>query len=250
MPSNARLNNGQEVLAKLAKLYKYYRPATSPTTDVTDGAIAVDDAVIDPTTIATWTTGDDIIVVGTGGMDLLKLGTVPGSGTIPLVGRPAVLAQAAGAVMTKATVKDLGYIEDAGSTLSASSSKSPIGAANAGGPIAYIDADTAEITFAWAQRESSIRNIAQAFGVDEDSIRGAGTTNNPYRILISGDTIGLATNFCLRAEARKVDGTYQIFDILNAFPEVNVSANIVGKGSPTVWGCSVKCTHIVAWDRV
>lgn len=247
---HTRSNNAQEILKRLSKMYKFVIPTTGLTEDTTGAALAKGAANITVTTFASWATGDYLIIVGSGGMDLLQLGTKPGSSApIPLVGRPPAFAQDSGAKIYKATRLDLGYIEDAGAQLAASASKTGIGAANAGGAIAYIDGDTPEITFSWTQRESSLRDIATAFGVDEDTIEGTGVANDPYRITISGDSIGTQSNYCLRTEARKVNNKLQYFDVLNAFPEVNVSAAIVGKGNPTTWSCGVKCTAVVPWDQ-
>ena len=44
-----------------------------------------------------------------------------------------------------------------------------------------------------------------------------------------------------------VNGKTLYADLLNCFPEVNISAQFVGKGSPTVWGVSVKHTDLVWW---
>jgi hypothetical protein len=248
--SNARANNGREVLAKLAKIYKFYKPVTSPVVDSVPGALALDDAVITVQTFASVSTGDYLIVEGTGRMDLLKLGTKPGSaGAIPLLERPVCFAQEAGAIITVASRKDLGYIEDAGASLSASASKTGIGAANSRGPIVYIDGDTPEITVGWAQRESSERNILQSFGIHEDSVRGTGVANDPYRGIISADNIGSEANLAFRIASLLANGKTKNFDLLNCFPEVSVSANIVSKGQPTVWGVSVKCTDIVSWTE-
>ena len=247
---HTRSNNGLEILKRLSKMYKFTIPTTGGLEDTTGAALAKGAANITVTTFASWQTGDYLIIIGSGGMDLLQLGTKPGAaGPIPLVGRPPAFAQDAGAAIFRATRADLGYIEDAGAQLGASASKQAIGAANAGGAIAYIDSDTPEITFTWTQRESNLRDIATAFGVDESAIEGAGTANDPYRLIISGDTIGTQSNYCLRTEARKVNNKLQVYDVLNAFPEVNVSAAVVGKGNPTTWGCGVKCTAVIPWDQ-
>jgi len=233
-----RLNNAQEMAKRLRKIEKFYIPTTSPVVDVTNAAIDAADADVGVATLASWTTADDVIVLGTGGMELNRLGTVPGSGAIPVI-RPWSLAQASGAAITKAVKKDLGYIEDAGGSFAVSSSKQGIGAANAGGAIAYIDSDTPEQLFTWGVRESSLRNILTAYGIDEDSIVGAGTNSDPYR----ADNIGTQTNFCLRASGLMVSGQYIYRDMWNCTPEVNISAAFVGKGSPTVWNMGVKFTH-------
>lgn len=242
-----RLNNGTELARFLKTIKKFYIPTTTPTVDTTAAAILVDDDDVTVSTFASWATGDDIIVEGTGGMELNKLGTKPGSSApIPVV-RPFMLAQDTAASIKKATMKDLGYIEDAGGTFATSASKTGIGAANARSAIAYIDGDTPEQQFSFSLRESSLRNIATAYGADEDSIRGTGTSTDPYRLLIAPDTIGSQGNFCLRASGLYVNGKTLHADIMNCFPEVNVSAQFVGKGSPTVWGVSVKFTHLVWW---
>lgn len=247
---HTRSNNAQEILKRLHKMYKFAIPTTGGTEDTTGASLAKGAANITVTTFASWATGDYLIIVGSGGMDLLQLGTKPGSAApIPLVGRPPQFAQDSGAKIYKVTRQDLGYIEDAGAQLGASASKQAIGAANAGGAIAYIDSDTPEITFTWTQRESSLRDIATAFGIDEDAISGTGGANDPYVLAITGDSIGTQSNYCLRTEARKVNNKLQTYDVLNAFPEVSVSAAIVGKGNPTTWSCGVKATAVIAWDQ-
>lgn len=247
--STARLNNAQEILKRLSKIYKFYIPTTSPVVDTTGAAIDLNDTEITVTTFGSWATGDDIIISGSGGVELNRLGTKPGSSApIPLV-RPASLAQLNGAVISKATKVDLGYIEEAGITFGATSSKSPIGAANAGGAIAYIDADVAEPTFSFATRETSLRNLLSAFGVDEDAILGGGGSDaDPYRVLITSDNIGTAANFCLRATGTLVNGRTGHFDLWDCTPEVNVSAQL-GKGNPPVWGVSVKYTKMLYYTR-
>lgn len=243
-----RLNNAQELAKRLRKIEKFYIPTTTPVVDVTDAAITVAATTVDVATLASWTTGDDVIVVGTGRMELNRLGTVPGSGAIPVI-RPWSLAQDIGAVISKATKKDLGYIEDAGGTFATASSKTGIGAANAGGAIAYIDGDTPEQSFSWSVRESSLRNILSAYGIDEDTVVGAGSDADPYRALITPDNIGTQQNYCLRASGLLVSGKILYCDMWNCFPEVNISAQFIGKGQPTVWGMSVKFTDALWYVR-
>ncbi len=245
-----RSNNAQEILKRLVKLYKYVVPSAGGLTDALSENIAAGAASILVDDFASWQTGDYLIIVGSGGMDLLQLGAMPGvEGAIPLVGRPPIVAQEAGAVLYRAVRHDMGYITDPGTNISSSSSRAAIGAANAGGAIAYIESDTPELLFTWAQRESNLRDIASAFGIDEDAILGTGVANDPYRFLISGDTIGTQSNYCLRVESRKVNNKLQYMDVINAFPEVSVQAAVVGKGTPTEWGCGVKCTAVIPWDQ-
>ena len=242
-----RLNNAGELAKRLRKLEKFVIPTTTPTLDTTAAVINADGVDVTVTTFASWATGDHVIVTGSGRMELNRLGTKPGvSGPIPVV-RPWSLAQASGAEIAKAQKNDLGYIEDAGGTFSSSSSKTGIGAANAGGAIAYLEGDTPEQQFAWSQRESNLRNILAAYGIDEDSIKGAGTDADPYRGLVSADNIGGQTNFCLRASGLLVNGKYLYFDLWNCTPEVSVSAQFVAKGQPTTWGLSVKYTDMLAY---
>lgn len=244
--SNARLNNAQELAKRLRKLEKFYIPTTAPVTDPTTVAIVADDEDITVTTLGSFTTGADIIVVGTGRMELNRLGTVPGLGAIPVI-RPFSLAQDAGAIVSIASRKDFGYIEDAGGSFASSSSKTGIGAANAGGAIAYLDGDTPEQQFSWAVRESSLRNILSAYGIDEDAIKGDGTDADPYRGLISADNIGSQANFCLRASGLLVSNKFLYFDMWNCTPEVSVSAQFIGKGQPTTWNMSVKFTDMLPY---
>lgn len=247
MPFPARLNNGQELLQFLTGIKKYYVPTTSPTVDTLGAALAVDATDINVTTFASWATGDHVITYGSGGMERIKLGTKPGSGpTIPLT-RPAALAQPNGSTIKKAVEVDLGYIEDAGGTLAATKSKTAVGAANSRSAIAYIDGDNAEPMFSWSQRESNLRNIVAAYGGDEDAIKGTGTSTDPYRILIGRSTIGTQANYCLLASGLYVDGRTVNFDLWNCAPEIQVSAQVVGKGQPTVWGMSVKYTDMLVW---
>lgn len=248
MPYN-RLNNAGEILKKMKAVEKFSIPLTSPTVDATAAAIAVDDAVMTVATFASWATGDYFFVNGTGRVELNQLGTKPGSSApIPVV-RPFLIAQASGAVISKVTRSDMGYIEDGGATLTGSKTKTGIGAANAGGSIAYIDGDTPELGISWSQRESNLRNILTSFGVDEDSIKGTGTSPDPYRCLISADAIGTQANLCYRLSGLMDNGKTQYFDILNATPEVNVSAVIVAKGQPTVWGIAVKFTDMAIYIK-
>lgn len=242
-----RLNNGTELARFLRSIEKFYIPTTTPTVDTTNAAIVQDEATVTVTTFAPWATDDYIIVEGTGGMELNQLGTKPGSAAPIPVRRPFMLAQDTGASIRRALRKDLGYIEDAGGTFTTAASKTGVGAANARSAIAYIDGDTPEQAFSFNLRESSLRNIASAYGADEDAIRGLGTTVNPYRLLIGPNTIGSAANFCLRASGLYVNGKTLYADIMNCFPEVAVSAAFVAKGQPTVWNMSVKFTHLVWW---
>lgn len=244
--SNARLNNAQELAKRLRKIEKFYIPTSTPVLDPTTAPIVAADDDISVTTLASFTTGDNIIVTGTGRMELNRLGTVPGSGAIPVI-RPFSLAQDTGAIVAKATRKDLGYIEDAGGTFASSSSKSGVGAANAGGAIAYLDGDTPEQQFSWAVRESSLRNVLSAYGIDEDAIAGTGTDSDPYRGLISADNIGTQANFCLRASGLLVSNRILYFDLWNCTPEVSVSAQFIGKGQPTTWNMSVKYTDMLIY---
>jgi hypothetical protein len=242
-----RLNNGAELARFLRSIEKFYIPTTTPVLDTISAPITADAAAVTVTTFASFASSDYVFVDGAGGLELNQLGTKPGSSApIPVV-RPFMLAQPAGAAIKKVTRQDLGFIEDAGGTFTTAASKTGIGAANSRAAIAYIDGDTPEQQFSFSLRESSLRNIATAYGADEDAIKGNGTTADPYRLLIGRSNIGSAANFCLRAKGLLVSGKTLNADIMNCFPEVNVSAQFVGKGSPTVWGVSVKFTDIVFW---
>ena len=150
--SNARLNNGGEVAKFLKRIEKIYKPTTSPTLDTASTALVAGDDEILPTTLASWATGDWFILEGSGGWEFGQLGVKPGSGAIPLV-RPLVFSHDTGATMTKATRKDLGYIENAGANVSASTSPNGLGAANARGNIAILDGEPAEPSFSFKLRE-------------------------------------------------------------------------------------------------
>jgi len=244
-----RLNNGTELARFLQSIEKFYIPTTTPFVDTTNAAILADAANVTVTNFAGWANDDYFFVEGTGGMELNQLGTKPGSAApIPVV-RPFMLPQDTAATMRRALRKDLGFIEDAGGTFATSATKTGIGAANSRSAIAYIDSDTPEQSFSFNLRESSLRNIATAYGADEDAIRGLGTTANPFRLLIGRGNIGSAPNFCLRAQGLLVSGKTLVADIMNCFPEVAVSAVFVGKGSPTVWNVSVKFTDVIWWVK-
>lgn len=247
MPLGARLNNGQELLEFLTSIKKYYIPASGIVTDTTSADAAAADANLTMTTFASWTTDDHLIIKGSGGMERNQFGTKPGSAApIPLK-RKLQLAQLAGAVVTKATEVDLGHIEDAGGTIAASKTKSAVGAANSRSAIAYIDGDYAEPTFSFSVRGSHLRDILSAWGIHEDSVQGAGTSTDPYRAFVGRSNIGTQANYCLLASGLYIDGRTVNFDFWNCFPEISLSAQIVGKGQPTVWGISVKYTDMLIW---
>jgi hypothetical protein len=245
---HTRPNNATQIKKRLAKLYKFI-PHTTPVEDTTGAAIVAGASSITFTTFASWATGDWVCIVGSGGYDFVQLGTKPGSsGPIPISGRPPKFAQDAGARVYKLLRVDLGWIEQGGTNLGASASKVGIPAANAGGPVAYTDGDTGDITFTWTNLESNLRAIADAFGVDENTISGAGTTDDPYCLTITADAIGSMTVLQLRQELTLINGKKQYTDILDGFPEVNVAAN-TSKGDTSGWPCGVKCTRLVVWDQ-
>lgn len=243
-----RLNNAQRILKSLRKIEKFYVPTTTPVVDVLSAAVAAAAAAVTVTTFGSWATADDIIVVGSGGMELNRFGTKPGSAAPIPLRRPAVLAQDTGAVISKATRADLGYIEDAGGSFGGSASKTGIGAANAVGAIAFIDGEPAEPSFSWGVRESDLKNILGAYGIDEDAIVGAGTDADPYVAYIGSDNIGSAANFCLRLSGLLVNNRTQYAELWNCTPEVNISAAFGGKGTPVVWNMSVKYTKSIFYD--
>lgn len=243
-----RLLTGSKVLTRLKKIEKFYIPQTSPVNDTLAAAIVTDDTDVEVTTFSSFATGDFVIANGGGGMELNQLGTKPGSAApIPVV-RPWHLAQPLAGKISKATRVDLGYIEESSAQIGATSSTSPVGAANSQVSIATIDGDVADPALTFAIRESDLRNILFAFGVDEDQIKGTTVGGaDPFRAFINASNIGSQSNFCLRLSGLLADGSTQYLDVMDCRQELAVAHAFGAKGNPGVWNISVKFRGLLPW---
>ena len=237
-----RLNNGQQVLAKIEKMYRFAAPLVSPVATTLSAAADAGDDEIALTSETGLADNDHLLIAG----DEMEVATIAdlAADPNPTLLVPLAFAAASGSAVVKAARTDLGYIEDGGVSVNGSTSKVAIGAANARGAIAYIDGDGAELDVSFGLRESSLDNVLLAFGIDDSTLRGAGTTADPYLAVIGRDSIGSMANYLLRGTFRQVNNKLVVVDFHNCFAEVQVAAALGAKGNPVSWTIRARPTSI------
>lgn len=234
-----RLGTGSELFKYLNSVKKYTIQTSSGGDTTTTEAIVAGDTAFDVTATTNFTTGDYAMVDGSGGTELVKLGTV--ASTMPVT-RPMIIAQNTGARLVEAVEADLGHVAEGGIQFGGSATITEIKAATSRTAIAFI-ADAAILTWTIPLLGYNNLNLLAAFGATE-SEAGSGSAAAPYAALIGQDTVNTQTLFCLRATGVRHDSKIVEVDFLDCTVEVNVNVTI---GAPNPDGITMtgKCASII-----
>ncbi len=231
-----------EILSSLIRIKKYVLQSESGASATLTGA-SLEDALMLPFAKAGFTTGDAVLV-GSGTQQHLNfLGTIPDdTDPIPVV-IPSPFAYPTGTIVREMVGVDLGYIEEGSASFAGSSTTASVGAANAAGNIWYGKPRIGELTASWGQRASSLENIASAYGLADSRVKGAGTTENPYRLLVHPDNMASQTTFAYALEGLLNDGRVLRRYLLNPRPLINISTAFGAADNPAVWTVGCSYTH-------
>lgn len=235
-----RTNSGAEVLTRVTAVYKLIIQPTSPFDQTTSSALVKGTSTtvtVGATTNAT--AGDIVAVVGSGGTELLKIGT-PAT-TMPLSLKPA-FAHNSGARLVEMQLIDLGHIDESAVSFTSSLDVTPVNAATSRIPLAYIYGQ-GKLGLSFNLRGFNNPNIATIMGQDEAEF-GTGTSADPFSDGFSGTTIGTHGLQCYRVLCLLSDGrTVQLdFNGSTVAPNTNTQ---VGGGSGAALGLSLECTNFV-----
>lgn len=156
-----------------------------------------------------FTAADPAMIIGTGGTELVTLGT-PAT-TMPVT-RPLLVAQAIGARLVEAAMIDLGHIGPEGVTFGGTANLTAIFAATARAAVSYFPVP-AELTFTIPLRYKSALDLQAAFGVPENE-EGTGVAATPWAGHIGQSNINTQTTHCYRLEGVSEAGRTVQVDLL------------------------------------
>jgi hypothetical protein len=170
--------------------------------------------------ITNFTAADPAMIIGSGGYELVTLGTP--NLTMPFT-RPLLVPQAAGARLVEAVAIDLGHIGPEGVTFGGSSSLTSLFAATARAAVSYFPVP-AELTFNIPLRYKGNLDLQAAFGVPENE-EGTGVAATPYAAHIGSTNIATQTPHCYRLTGVTEGGKTVNVDLLGARLEVSAQDN-------------------------
>jgi hypothetical protein len=232
-----RLNSIDEVFQYLTKWEKIVEKTGTHGSTTTTEAITADMADTDVTANTNFVANDYVLISGSGGVEVSKIGT--SAATNFIWDRPIQIAQDSGAAVVEASVIDLGHVAEDGITWGGTQTITPINAATSRTPLGYIIA-SAELTFSGTLLGTNNLNLQTSYGATEGE-QGAGTAADPYVAVIDGNTIGTQALMALRLTGSLYGGESIEVDLLGVTVEINVSRNM---GGTAVQGFTVngKCT--------
>lgn len=235
-----------EILSKLLRIKKLTVPLTGGVSAALTASPAANALAL--AFLKTDFTAGDWVLVDTGtNQSAYRLGTIPaGSDPIPIT-RPVDFQHAIGAAVKKMTEIDLGYIEEGSATLGGSSNVASVGAANAAGRIWQGDPDIGDLSISWGQRAASLENLASMYGMDESLVKGNGTANNPYRLLVHPDTMGAQREYAYLLSGRYKNTRTLNMLLLNPTPTISVNSAFGAKNAPLVATVGCLYTHKLLW---
>lgn len=208
------------------------------TSEAIVGYTAGTETTVDVVAATNFTAADPAMIIGTGGVELVTLGT-PAT-TMPIT-RPLLVPQATGARMVEAVAIALGHIGPEGVTFGGSSSLTSIFASTARAAVSYFPAP-AEMTFTIPLRYKTGLDIQAAFGVPE-SETGSGVSATPWAVHAGQSNIATQTIHCYRLQGVSEGGRTVQVDILGARLEISSTDNR-GGSDPGVLNIQGKMTGI------
>lgn len=234
-----RLNNGLEILKGISKVEKFIIQPTSPGDTTTTAALAVGAATIGVGATTNFTAQDPVFIIGSGGVELNKIGTP--NATMPL-GFKAAVAQDAGARFVEALAINLGHVDENGVEYNATLGLTPIDAATSATPLGY-QRGTGEFSARMGLRGMNNLNMQLAHGADEAEI-GAGSAADPHQVAIGDTELGSHGITCLRVTGVRRDLKTVTWDFLDCTVEVQVRTTLGGR-TPAVVPVGVKFARLV-----
>lgn len=235
-----RLNSGSELFKYLNSVKKYVVAGSGANTTTTE-AITVGMLDTDVAAITGGAAGDYVLISGDGGVELTKISSAAGTNFV--WDRPLAIAQSSGADVDEATEINLGHVEESGATFGGTYSLTPINAATSRVALASL-AESAELTFEIPLLGYNNLNLQAAFGVTEAEL-GAGSSSDPYRVVIGRSTVGTQSSIqAFRLAGVRFDSKNVEIDILEATMEVNANITI-GATTPPSLVLSGTCTAFI-----
>lgn len=226
-----RLGTGSELFKYLTSVTKYV-VTTSGGDTTTAEAIVVDAEDVNVTAITNFTAADVCMIDGSGGTELVTIGT-PATTPMPVT-RPFAIAQDSGARFVEMTAASLNHIAEGGVQFGGSLTLTEIKAATSRTAIAFI-ADAAVLTWTIPVLGFNLLNLQAAFGATEGE-QGAGTVADPHQVVIGPDTVGTQGIHCYRCLGVRHDGKIVEVDFLDCTVEVNTNITI---GAPNPDGMTI-----------
>lgn len=194
--------------------------------------------------ITNFASADPIFLVGDGGTELNSINGAP-SGTTIVPAQPLAIAQSTGARVVEAVKYALGHIAEGSARLTGSSSTVPIPAATSAVPIGFLSTGgTLGFAIAGLSFDSRILNLA--FGQDQLET-GAGTSGDPWTMVVGQLSVGTHSLACLRGLATRKDGKTVQVDMLDCTVTVAADVNYSGKAVNPI-AIAGSCTaHVIRW---
>lgn len=214
-------------------------PGDTTTTEAIVGYTAGTETTVDVVASTNFTAADPAFIIGTGGYELVTLGT-PAT-TMPFT-RPLLVPQATGAALREAVAIALGHIGPEGASWTPSSSLTAILAATARSAVSYFP-NPAEIGFSIPLRYKDNLSLQASTGVPE-SETGSGVVATPWAAHAGQSNIATQTPHCYRLQGRTEAGRICQLDLLGARLAVNFTDTRGGAGDPGVLSISGSVTGI------
>lgn len=229
MPRN---NTGLEVFRKLDSLLIFRQAGAIQTT--TTGAITAAQATFATAAMTGFTANDAVMIFGSNGVELNAVTALTPTSAVPLL-YPALVPQASGAIVQRATSANLAHISDRGVVPSANFPLAAIMSALAATPIGYIP-QAGEMSVSFDLLGMNGLNLQTVFGIPE-SEAGTGSSAAPYGVAMYGSIIGSQTPLCIRASGTRADGSTVIFDFCGAQIAPNGDLFALQRQNPSVLPC-------------
>ena len=201
-----------ELFRKLTDVSLYVPQTTTPGSTTTTAAItgSGSEATVAVTAITNFTSGDPVLIRGSGGVELGIIGT-PNT-TMPMT-PPPLVAQDSGAVFVEAVRKQLGKITENGIGITLGKPLTEILSAIDDGPIAFLDGNlSVQFTvglYGW--NAANWQNIANY----KEAETGAGTAASPYQGIIGAVNQALIDMAVVRLTGVRHDGKLTYADLLD-----------------------------------
>jgi hypothetical protein len=225
MPRNS------DLFQYLDSVTKYVLVTATPGNTTTTELILGDgtESVVDVAAITNFTAADPAFIIGTGGYELVTLGT---PATSMPVTRPLRVPQSLGAQLREAVAIPLGHIGPEGVSWNPSQSLTDIFAATARSAVSSL-AQPASIAFSIPLRYKSGLDLQAAAGVPEAEA-GSGVVATPHSVHVGQSNIGTQTPQCYRLRGRMESGAICELDLLGARLSVNFTDNRGGTDPGTL----------------
>lgn len=229
-----------ELFRKLDSLQVFRQVAAGGNTSLA-AALASAASVANLASATSFTSGDAVFIIGSGGTELNAITAVTPASAVPLLYK-ANFAQASGASFVEAVATTLGHIEEGGIVMNASQPVTPINSAFDALPLTYIYG-YGELGATFGLLGFNGLNLQTALGIPE-SEQGTGTSGDPYQVGVSGAVMGTQGIQCFRAMGTRHDGKTVMLDFNNAKISMEGAVNL-NRSAAAVIPCSIKFSTAV-----